>query len=142
MGRHHILAALALVCCAGAGATQMKFTTVARGDQSGIEDPRTAVVRTAGEWTALWKEHAPDRKPPVIDFASFVVLAVFSGTRPSAGHSVNISRIEKRGTDLVVTYREQRPGPNDMAAQVLTFPYHIVSTDMYAGPVRFERAGQ
>jgi hypothetical protein len=136
----HALAAVALLCWTGAQATQMTVTTLARGDQSGIEEPRTMVVRTAAEWSALWKAHAGERTLPAVDFTRSMVIAVFTGSRPTAGHGVEVVRVEKRDAGVVVIYREQRPAPSDMVAQVLTSPFHIVQTASHAGPVTFERA--
>ena len=36
-------------------------------------------------------------------------------------------------------YRERRPAPGMLSAQVLTFPYSIVAVPRLTGPVRFER---
>lgn len=139
MTAHHVAAA-ALLCWIAAPSPQMPFTTLARGDQSQVEEPRQAVARTPAEWTALWKAHAGAEKPPPVDFSSSMVVGVFLGTRPTAGHSVEITRIEQQGADLVVIYREQRPAPSDMVAQVLTAPFVLVRTAPHAGSVRFQRA--
>ena len=117
----------------------MKYTTLARGDHSRIEEPRTIVARTAAEWTALWKQHGGTGTAPAVELTRSMVIAVFLGTRPSAGYAAEITRIEKQDTDLVVTYREQRPAPDAMTAQVLTAPFHIVRTGAHAGPVKFQR---
>jgi hypothetical protein len=69
-----------------------------------------------------------------------MAIGVFSGSRPTAGHSVEVTRVEKQGDELVVTYRERGPAPDDMVAQVLTTPFHIVQTALHTGPVRFERS--
>jgi len=118
---------------------QVTFTTVDRGSQSQVEKPRQTVARTAAEWAALWKAHGGEGKPPAVDLVRSVVIGVFLGTRPTAAHTVEIIRIEKRDTDLVVTYREQSPAPDDMVAQVLTAPFHIVRTASHPGPVSFLR---
>ncbi len=136
---HHVAAA-AIVCWIGVQPAQMTFTTLARGDHSQVEEPRQVVARSAGEWASLWKAHGGTGKPPAVDFARSMVIAVFLGTRPTAGHSVEILRIEKQGAALVVTYQEGRPAPDAMVAQVLTAPFHIVRTEPHAGPVRFQRA--
>ncbi len=117
----------------------MPFATLARGDHSGIEEPRDAVVRTAAQWSALWKEHAGQSAAPAVDFRQSMVVAVFAGSRPTAGYGIEITGIERRNGGLVVTYREQRPAPDAMVAQVLTSPFHIVQTERRAGPVTFER---
>lgn len=136
----YALAVTALIVLTCAESPQMSFTTLARGASSQIEEPRTAVVRTAAEWSKLWTEHGAMEKPPEVDFPRSMVIAVFAGTRPTAGHSVEITRIEKDGAaGLVVTYREGAPGPGEMAAQVLTSPFHVVRTERHEGPIRFTR---
>jgi hypothetical protein len=135
-----VVALLSAVCCAAAAADAVPFKTLDRGQQSFIEDAREVVVRTAAEWTAFWKQHAPDRRPPDVDFARSMVVGVFVGSRPTGGHSVDITRIEREGADLVVTYREHRPNPSDIVTQVITMPYILVTTERFDGTVRFTRA--
>jgi hypothetical protein len=135
----YAFAVAALISLACAEPSQMTITTLAQGPGSQIEEPRTAVARTAAEWSKLWSEHGGMGKRPEVDFARSTVIAVFAGTRPTAGHSVEITRIEKDGDELVVTYRERAPAAGDMVAQMLTSPFHIVSTEAYQGPVRFTR---
>jgi hypothetical protein len=120
-------------------ATPMTFTTVAGGGDSQIESARTAVVRTPAEWSALWKDHAPGITPPAVDFQTSMVIAVFAGTRPSAGYSVEIVTIDATGEQIAVTYRERAPRPDEMVAQMLTQPYHIVRTPTRPGKVSFKR---
>ena len=133
------LAAAAILWWIAAQSAQMPFTTVARGDRSRIEEARQAVARTPAEWAVLWKAHGAKDRTPAVDFRKSMVIAVFSGTRPTAGYSVEITRIERRGADLVVTYRERRPASGDLVAQVLTAPFHVVQADAHAGPVIFQR---
>ncbi len=126
---------------AAASAEPVTFKTIERGGQSGIETAREVVVRTGAEWTALWKEHAPNRKPPTVDFTTSMVVGVFLGTRPTGGHSVEITRIEREGAELVVSYRERKPDPSDIVTQAITMPYHLVATERFAGPARFKVEG-
>lgn len=133
--------AVGLLCCAGVRPAQVSIDTITRGDSSRIEAPLTVVARTPAEWAALWKQHAGGDDPtPEVDLSRSMVVGVFLGSRPTAGYAVEITRIEKRSTELVVVYREQRPAFDAMVAQVLTAPFHVVRTGAYAGAVRFERA--
>lgn len=129
-----------LACAMSFQASPIAFTTIAAGADSQIEKARTAVVRTAAEWEALWKEHGGTGKPAVIDFNQTMVIAVFAGTRPSAGHSLEITRIQERNGEVVITYLESPPRPGEMVAQMLTQPFHIVSTAARGGRVNFIRA--
>ena len=131
---------IAILLSMAPGAEPLKFTHVAKGAQSQIEEPRTVAVRSADEWAALWKEHAPGSKAPVIDWKQSMVLAVFSGMKPTAAHEVEISQVDARESEVIVTYRLTAPGPSDMVAQVLTYPFHIVRTEARAGKVTFKLA--
>ena len=111
-----------------------------KGLNSSIDAARQVAVRTAAEWSTLWTQHAGERKAPAVDFSKDVVLAVFMGTRSSTAFSVEIVGTRTEGATLVVSYKETRPAPGGVAAQILTSPYHIVAVPK--GPatdVKFER---
>lgn len=111
--------------------------TVARGTLSGIERPREVVVRIDSEWRALWADHARHEARPHVDFASRTVLAVFLGSRNTAGFGVDITGVERTAEGATVRYRESRPGPDQMLAQIVTTPFHIVQVPRIDGTVRF-----
>jgi hypothetical protein len=115
------------------------LTTLAQGSMSGIEEPRQAVVRTAAEWQALWKEHSPAEAVPAIDFTQAMVVGVFLGSRPTAGFAVEITAVRPEGSRTVVEYVERRPARDDFNAQVLTSPFHVVRVMRAAGDVEFRR---
>lgn len=133
-------AAFAVMGVAAAPADPVPFKALDIGNQSGIHSHRDVVVRTAAEWTTLWKQHAGGRPRPAIDFARATVLGVFLGSRPAAGYTVAVRAIEREGAELVVTYRERAPSPTDMVAQMLTEPYLLVTVERFDGRVRFVRA--
>lgn len=121
-------------------ATPAPIETMARESSSGVDEARQAVVNTVGEWTALWREHAGNRPAPGVDFTTRTVLAVFLGSRPSAGYAVEIVGTRTDTAGLVVEWRERAPERGMVAAQVMTSPGHIVSVPKVTGPVRFEKA--
>ena len=131
---------LLAVSLAGNALARVPFTTISQSEQSGVEDARQAVVRTPEEWKALWKEHAPGRPMPAVDFTTSMVIGVFLGSRNTAGYRVTITGIERDGATLAVTYREARPRTGEMLAQVLTFPHHLVRVERIDGAVKFTRA--
>lgn len=114
--------------------------TISREAMSNVEDHREAVVQTAAEWTALWRRHAGDAPVPPVDFAKRSVVAVFLGTRSTAGYTVEITGTRQQGGALVVAWREGRPEPGHVTAQVITSPAHIVSVPKFAGAIRFEKS--
>ena len=118
------------------------MATLARDQMSGIDEPRQSVARSAAEWTTLWRAHAGDQPAPKVDFATRTVLAVFLGTRTSAGYAVEIVGTRAEGTGLVVQWSERQPERGMVSAQILTSPSHIVTVPKVAGAIRFEKAGQ
>lgn len=116
---------------------QPSFTNVAKGDVSGQQETKQVTVRTAAEWQTLWKSHSPTEKMPTVDFAKNMVVGIFLGSKPSAGHEVEIVGVRTEGKDLVVEYVQRQPGRGTMAAQILTEPFHLVAVAKHSGPVRF-----
>jgi PrcB C-terminal len=129
---------LIAVLAAGLLPSAMPMHTVDRGARSAIHAARQAVVRTDAEWTALWEAHAAQRPKPAVDFSKEMVVGVFLGSRPTAGFSVQITRVSEEDGALVVEYRETRPRPDAITAQVLTSPFELVTVPQYGGEVRFK----
>jgi|RhiMethySRZTD1v2_1073278.scaffolds.fasta_scaffold3180158_1 hypothetical protein len=126
-----------IIAAAVTVAAQVAVESLAKGDASGIQTARQVVVRSDGEWQALWKMHAPDQNAPGVDFNSKMVVGVFAGSKPSAGYAIEIVGARMQGMDLVVEYVERRPGRGQMQAQILIEPFHLVTVPKHSGPVRF-----
>jgi hypothetical protein len=120
-----------------ASAQTPAFTTIARGDASGQQLAKQVTVRTAADWKALWTDHAPTEKMPAIDFGRNMVVGIFLGSKPSAGHAVEIVGVRTQEKDLIVEYVQTQPGRGAMAAQILTEPFHLVAVPKHEGTVRF-----
>lgn len=115
---------------------------LASGSQSQITTARERLVTSQAEWTALWAEHAPGQPAPAVDFARSSVVALFLGTRPTAGYGIRLREARVDGDTLMVRYEEQTPGPDTMAAELLTSPFLIVALPRHSGPVRFDKRGR
>ena len=114
--------------------------TVVKGQTSETDAPRQAAVRSAAEWSALWKTHDPSgQSPPAVDFSREMVVAVFLGSRPTAGYEVEIVRAVGNGGTLLVEYVETGPSRDAITAQVLTAPYHLAAIPKHDGEVRFQK---
>ena len=135
-----LVAAALVTLCTALVPDAVPFKTLDRGDLAGIERPRTVVIRTANDWKTLNNQRARGAPQAPVDFTKSTVVGVFLGTRPTGGFSVEITGIEKQGNELTVTWRERKPGRDDMVTQVLTAPYHLVTIDRFDGPVKFTRA--
>lgn len=132
-----MLTALVLAMAVQAGGVDV--TTIARDSMSHADSPRQVAARTATEWAALWRLHAGDAKAPAVDLKSRTVVAVFLGSRPSAGYAVEITGTRQQGGVLIVEWRERQPERGDITAQVLTSPAHLASIPRFAGEIKFEQ---
>ena len=115
---------------------------ISREMMSQVEDPKEAVARTPAEWAALWRQHAGETKLAPVDFGSRMVVAVFLGTRSSAGYSADITGVREAGGTLIVQWQERRPEKGEVSAQVLTSPAVLASVPKFAGPIKFEKVSQ
>ncbi|HZT78489.1 MAG TPA: protease complex subunit PrcB family protein [Vicinamibacterales bacterium] len=142
-----VLRVVALSCVSwlavAATASAQTPRTIDKGEQSNIDDAKQVVIRDAAAWRALWQQHAPDRPMPAIDFSKESVVAVFLGSKPTAGYNVTILSTTEGGGALIVRYRETRPSAGGVTAQVLTFPYHIIAIPKASATnVKFEKADE
>ena len=133
-----ILASIVLV----AAMQQPGIEVIARDNMSGVDLPRQAVARTGSEWSALWQQHAGAKPPPKVDFTKRMVVAVFLGSRPSAGFNAEVTATRQEGKTLVVEWREVRPGADSLVAQVITSPAVLVSVPKFDGDIKFEKAAK
>ena len=114
--------------------------TIASDTMSGVDTPRQAVARNEQQWAALWQQHAGlGKAAPKVDFSRRTVVAVFLGSRPSAGYRVAVSGTRVDGKTLIVTWREIEPPGDSLLAQVITSPAHLVSIPKFDGEIKFER---
>jgi hypothetical protein len=119
--------------------TAPSIRTVGKGPMSAIEEPRQVTVRSAAEWGTLWKENGAGGALPAVDFSREMVVAVFLGSRPTAGYGVEIVRAVGNSGALIVDYVETRPSRDTITAQVLTAPYHLAAIPKHDGTVTFKR---
>lgn len=134
-----MLLGLFLAFAMQAAPSQSPIVTIVTDMMSQIEEPKQVAARTPAEWAALWRQHAGETAMPKVDLASRTVVAVFLGTRSSAGYAVEITGARHDKGALIVEWRERRPEPGTVTAQVLTSPAHIATIPKVAGEVRFEK---
>jgi hypothetical protein len=112
---------------------------IARDGMSAVDEPRTAVANTEAEWAALWRSHAFEKPLPKVDFATRRVLAIFLGSRPTAGFGIEIVGTKTESGNVVVEWAEMPPKPGSLLAQVLTSPALFVSIEKAPGTVTFRK---
>ena len=122
-------------------AQELAIETLARGNQSGQSGAAQYVVQDGAAWSTVWAQANATVMPapplPEVDFTREMVIAVFQGTKPSAGYSVNIARVLDSGNTVEVFVEDTSPGPQCFAASVLTSPYHIVKVQKVEKDIAF-----
>jgi hypothetical protein len=132
-------------CSAAASnsATGYSFVTLGKGSQSGVRERKFVVVKGEDDWKALWNSHTsisvPPKEPPLADFYTEMIVAVFSGEKATGGYGIEITRIEEDSAKqaLNVFVHESNPPPGTMVTQVLTQPHHIVKLTRIELPITF-----
>ena len=119
----------------------LPFTTLAMGEHSRIRQATAVVVRNAEAWQRLWRRHggAPDERP-AIDFSREMVVAVFMGERPTAGHGLRVLGVHQANDGLHVLIRRRRPAADSLVAQVITTPFVMIRLPASDAPVHFDYA--
>lgn len=111
----------------------VRFSTVARGTQSGVRGPLQVVIRSASEWADLWRRHTafaiPPPPVPEIDFGHEMVIGVLTGERRSGGYDVKILEILRQADRMSIRYRETAPPAGALTTQALTYPHHLIRTE-------------
>jgi PrcB C-terminal len=120
---------------------RVAFSTISKGEYSGVRTVRNVVVANPEDWEHLWREHTSDVSTPEpvprVNFDAEFVVAVFSGEKPTSGYGVKIKRMKTlpaalgRSPVLVVEFTEQEAG--DLEMDVIGSPHHIVKVRSWLG---------
>ena len=108
-----------------------------KGHSCGVAVPGARIVTTAAAWSALWKESFGAEAPPV-DFARFVAVAAFAGSRNTGGWSAELLAPEAGPKGIVVPYRVKGPAPGAFVTMAFTAPYAVRLYNRPAGPLATE----
>jgi hypothetical protein len=76
-----------------------------------------------------------------VDFSTEMLVGVWLGTRPTGGYTANIESVvvaqiigaPNVPPGVMVSIREDQPGPNCVVTQALTSPFHVVRTARTVG---------
>ena len=117
--------------------TGIPFQTADATNLSGIHQARTVVVKDAGTWAGLWREHAPGRAPFDVDFTKDMVVGVFMGTGASSCYTTAIDGVSRTADRIVVHELRSVPGPDIACAMYVTTPAHLVVIPRSDLPVEF-----
>ena len=114
----------------------------------GPDRPVSLALKSAEEWRKLWIEIEPrlsrdaaqrgSYSLPNLDFSSYTLLVVASGSRPSGGFTVGFETVREYSSHIEVTAYELRPiGANCIVTAIVTHPIAFALIPRTTKPVRF-----
>lgn len=117
--------------------TGIPFQTADATNMSGIHAAGTVVVKDALTWAGLWRQHAPGRALPAVDFAANMVVGVFMGSGASSCYTTAIDGVARTADRIIVHELRSVPGPDIVCAMYVTTPAHLVVIPRSDLPVEF-----
>ena len=110
----------------------LQLITLHQSQHSGFDTPRTAVIKNMADLRAYFAGSNVDLGPqPRVDFVNEDVLVAATGTRPTGGYSVAITKVTLMtggftGGHAFVEVTETTPAPGSIVTMALTSPIHVV----------------
>lgn len=111
----------------------IEFSNVAKGFYGSREEKGNLVIHSEAELTS----NIDAAGLLGIDFSREMAVAVFSGTKPTGGYSVEITKVIETDDEVKVSAVETSPGSGCIVTQALTSPYSIVKIPKIDKPVTF-----
>lgn len=118
-------------------AVAVPFTKIARGDISTVTKRVNYLITSAAQLNELWKMVDATSTPPIVDFKTSAVIAVFAGEQPTTGYAIAVAKIEDSNTRNVFLALAE-PDGNCIEGQIITAPYEIVTVSVTSLPLAHE----
>jgi uncharacterized protein (DUF885 family) len=112
------------------------FSVVATGTNSSYTGARSLeLISNQTDWQRVWQVVGSDRRIPELNFDTRSAIVVYQGIKPTGGWSILVNKLRRVGQNLIVSVREQKPGPGDITTDALTSPFVVVSIPRLPGGV-------
>jgi hypothetical protein len=128
--------AAVLVACGGgndapaAPPEPLQFSDVEVHAFSGVAEARNVTVNDELGWSSVWTSHTANVQPapsrPQVELSTQSIAAVFLGKQTGCQRPL-IDEVQLTpGQRVLVVYRVQRPGPEELCPPVVMTPVHMV----------------
>jgi hypothetical protein len=120
------------------------FKTIERGELTKVPLLVPRLFEDQALLAAFWAQYMTSTPPPVVDFATEVVLVAAVGTRQEAGDSIEIRRVLPIEFGTRIELWERRPGNFCTPAPRVHTPYHVAVAPIAGSkrPIFFEQEAQ
>ncbi len=147
-----LMIGLIALCLVGLGAQSapaapgsIPFHEIASGHLSGWLDSENLVITDPAQWQAVWDQaHSPFWPAPAlpaVDFDAEQVVALFMGQQPTAGYSIEITRVVRSRGGLQVWAHWAEPEPGGPGLPGLTQPFTMAVIPKSSRPIQFVMLG-
>jgi hypothetical protein len=106
-----------------AGAKEVYDALRWSGQYSAVSRPEARAITNRSMWQHLWTDFLRTPPPLDIDFARYVAVCIFLGTRPTGGYGVEFGTPYEEGRKMVIPFRERKP--TGFVIQALTRPFAV-----------------
>lgn len=119
--------------------SKLPFTIIEQGNHSGFTLAKQLIITDAPMWESLYAIHKPAERsrPPVINFMTHTVIAIFIGEQYTGGYAVTISSLEQQPNKLLVHFVITAPKPGQTTTMALTQPFTMITTARVPSPIVF-----
>ncbi|MBT4541311.1 protease complex subunit PrcB family protein [Candidatus Woesearchaeota archaeon] len=126
-----ILLLISILLISSCSDQKLTFETIHIKNSKGHEEKENYVIKNSLEWNNLLDVVSPLRlyiNPdlPDINFEEEMVIAVFQGSQPSSGYSIEITKIIEKDNSIEIIVKEKSAPKNQLVLTMVTEPYHIV----------------
>ncbi|MHB8860678.1 MAG: hypothetical protein ACYC48_03000 [Minisyncoccota bacterium] len=115
-------------------ATVVPFTPLAQGEQTSVTERVNYLITSPTQLSELWKTMHATGTPPVVDFSTQNVLAVFAGNESSS--SIKVAKIEDSDARMVSIVIARPDGA--CASKTASSPYQLVAVAASSLPLAHE----
>lgn len=104
-------------------AQPVKMVESVNGNSTALKMIGPMLIKTQAEYDALGDANI---YPGGVDFDQHDLVIVALGEQNTGGFSIDITSIQRVGSELAVNGKATRPGPDDIVTQAITYPYDAV----------------
>ncbi len=124
--------------------TSLSYRVLDAANYSGVQSAQNLVIKDSSAWASLWAQHTSKQsQPPVlpsVDFSRKMVVAVFSGNKPSGCFGIaapQVERVNAVNPVIRVSHVDTQPEPGNVCTQSITSPALLLEIDRSNDAVEF-----
>ncbi|HZZ82353.1 MAG TPA: protease complex subunit PrcB family protein [Gemmataceae bacterium] len=101
-------------------------------------DELNKAIPVGGKTYKITKVLAGLLKVNSVDLEKQMVIVVYAGEKRTGGYSVEVKSLEVKDKKLIVHWKLNSPGPDDIVTQAITHPQLVLLVDRFDGEVVFD----